>query len=144
MIFRPLTAIAARDLLGVLDAACFPHDVPPEWGSADWFVGRDEHDRIAAYCAWREEDGAGFHYRSGVSPHMRGMGLQRAMIKAREVLMTTRGLRLAITYTDADNAASMRNLIGEGYLPYDPSNGRRLSGRTRLGRCGFVHWEKKL
>jgi len=45
---------------------------------------------------------------------------------------------------DADGAASMRNLIAEGYRPYVPTPTTTLSGIGRLGRVGFVHWEKSL
>jgi GNAT superfamily N-acetyltransferase len=74
----------------------------------------------------------------------RGQGLQRRMLRLREDEMRQRGLAKAVTYTDADGAASMRNLIAEGYRPYVPTPTTTLSGLGRLGRVGFVHWEKKL
>lgn len=142
--FKDVGPNTARIYLAVLDADCFPHDVPPEWDSAHWMVAMDK-GRPAAYCAWRQESRAGFLYRAGVAKAYRGQGVQRQMIALREGAMKAAKLPLAVTYTDADNAASMRNLIAEGYLPYDPDTGLRLSGPAkRLGRCGFVHWEKKL
>jgi ribosomal protein S18 acetylase RimI-like enzyme len=129
-----------------LDAICFPIDAPPVFAGAHWFIGRDG-EKPAAYCAWKtiEHDGApvGFHYRGGVLPDYRGQGLQRQMLRLRETEMQRHGLAKAVTYTDADGAASMRNLIAEGYRPYAPSAATTLSGLGRLGRVGFVHWEKK-
>ena len=93
-----------------------------------------QHDGIAV----------GFHYRGGVLPDWRGKGLQRRMFRLREDEMRKCRLSKAVTYTDADGAASMCNLIAEGYRPYVPTPTTTLSGLGRLGRVGFVHWEKKL
>src|SRR5215475_4721681 len=117
-----------------MDRLCFPLDTPAVFA--------------AAYCAWKtvEHDGVavGFHYRGGVLADYRGQGLQRRMLRLREDEMRQQGLAKAVTYTDADGAASMRNLIAEGYRPYVPTPITTLSGLGRLGRVGFVHWEKKL
>jgi GNAT superfamily N-acetyltransferase len=130
-----------------LDAACFPLDVPPVFAGAHWFIGWDG-ETPAAHCAWKtvEQDGVsvGFHYRGGVMPDFRGHNLQRRMFRLREDEMRRQGLTKAVTYTDADGAASMRNLIAEGYRPYAPTPTTTLSGLGRLGRVGFVHWEKSL
>ena len=130
-----------------MDAVCFPLDEPPIIAGAEWLIGWDVAKR-AAYCAWKavEHDGvsAGFHYRAGVLPEYRGQGLQRQMLRLRETRMCEQGLKVAVTYTDADAAASMRNLIAEGYRPYAPTPTTTLSGLGRLGRVGFVHWRKSL
>ncbi len=130
-----------------LDAICFPIDTPPVFAGADWLIGWDG-DEPAAYCAWKtvDHDGApvGFHYRGGVLPDYRGHGLQRRMLRLREAEMRRHGLARVVTYTDADGAASMRNLIAEGYRPYAPTPATTLSGIGRLGRVGFVHWEKRI
>ena len=58
-----------------------------------------------------------------------------------------RRLRLdlaAVTYVDAAGIQLLRNLIAEGYRPYVPTPTTTLSGLGRLGRVGFVHWEKTL
>lgn len=139
----------ARDkaLVLRLDAACFPLDAPPVFKGAHWFIGRDGAEAVA-HCAWKavDHDGetVGFHYRGGVMPDHRGRGLQRWMLRLREGAMRRDGIARAVTYTDADAAASMRNLIAEGYRPYAPTPTTTLSGVGRLGRVGFVHWEKKL
>jgi ribosomal protein S18 acetylase RimI-like enzyme len=130
-----------------MDAVCFPLDEPPVIAGAEWFIGSDGFKR-AAYCAWKtvKHDGVptGFHYRAGVLPEYRGHGLQRQMLRLRETRMRAQGLTGAVTYTDADGAASMRNLIAEGYRPYAATPTTTLSGLGRLGRVGFVHWRKSL
>jgi GNAT superfamily N-acetyltransferase len=144
--FRRATA-ADEALVLRLDAVCFPLDEPPVFAGANWFVGWDG-GTPAAHCAWKvvEHDGVavGFNYRAGVMPGYRGHGLQRRMLQLREAEMREQGLAKAVSYTDADGAASMRNLIAEGYRPYVPTPTTTLSGLGRLGRVGFVHWEKGL
>ena len=66
------------------------------------------------------------------------------MLRLRETRMREQKLTVAVTYTDADAVASMRNLIAEGYRPYAPTPTTALSGLGRLGRVGFVHWSKSL
>jgi ribosomal protein S18 acetylase RimI-like enzyme len=144
--FRPATA-QHEALIAEMDRLCFPLDTPAVFAGAHWLIGWDG-DKPAAYCAWKavEHDGVpvGFHYRGGVLAEYRGQGLQRQMLRLREDEMRQQGLAKAVTYTDADGAASMRNLIAEGYRPYVPTPTTTLSGLGRLGRVGFVHWEKKI
>ena len=144
--FRRATA-QHKALIAEMDRTCFPLDTPAVFAGAHWLIGWDG-DKPAAYCAWKavEHDGVavGFHYRGGVLAAYRGHGLQRRMLRLREDEMRQQGLAKAVTYTDADGAASMRNLIAEGYRPYVPTPTTTLSGLGRLGRVGFVHWEKKL
>jgi len=145
--FRPATSVEERELILGLDRICFPIDAPPAIAGAEWIIGWDG-GTPAAYCAWKtvEHDGVpvGFHYRGGVLPDHRGHGLQRRMLRLREDRMREHGLTAAVTYTDADGAASMRSLIAEGYRPYVPTPTTILSGLGRLGRVGFVHWRKSL
>jgi len=145
--FRPATSADDGERILEMDRICFPVDEPPGIAGAEWVIGWDG-ETPAAYCAWKtiEHDGipVGFHYRGGVLPEYRGHGLQRQMLRLREAGMRERGLVAAVTYTDADGAASMRNLIAEGYRPYAPTATTTLSGLGRLGRVGFVHWKKAL
>jgi GNAT superfamily N-acetyltransferase len=144
--FRPATSREDEAVIARIDAICFPIDTPAVFAGAHWLVGW-EGAAPACYCAWKTvvHDGpVGFHYRGGVLPAWRGRGLQRQMLRLREAEMRAAGLARAVTYTDADGAASMRNLIAEGYRPYAPTPATTLSGLGRLGRVGFVHWEKKL
>jgi GNAT superfamily N-acetyltransferase len=144
--FRRAVSREDAALIAQMDVICFPIDTPAEFAGANWFIGCDGV-RSAAYCAWKivDHDGPiGFHYRGGVMPDWRGHGLQREMFRLREAEMREQGIARAVTYTDADGAASMRNLIAEGYRPYAPTSVTTLSGPGRLGRVGFVHWEKCL
>jgi ribosomal protein S18 acetylase RimI-like enzyme len=145
--FRRAASHRDEEQISRMDAICFPLDTPAVISGARWLIGWDG-DRAAAYCAWKivDHDGiaVGFHYRGGVLPDHRGRGLQRQMVRLREAEMREQGLKTAVTYTDADGAASMRNLIAEGYRPYVPTPTTTLSGLGRLGRVGFVHWEKRL
>jgi GNAT superfamily N-acetyltransferase len=145
--FRPATSPQDHQRILRLDALCFPVDEPPAIAGAHWLIGWDGETE-AAYCAWKtvNHDGVavGFHYRVGVLPDYRGGGLQRQMLRLREAQMREQGLSAAVTYTDADGAASMRSLIAEGYRPYAPTPTTTLSGLGRLGRVGFVHWRKSL
>lgn len=145
--FRPAFAAQEGERILRLDGICFPLDAPPVIDGAQWIVGWHGGVPIA-YCAWKtvEHDGVpvGFHYRGGVLPDHRGHGLQRRMLRLREAAMRAQGLAAAVTYTDADGAASMCNLIAEGYRPYAPGPATTLSGLGRLGRVGFVHWRKEL
>ena len=145
-IFRRALTREDAALIAQMDVVCFPIDTPAEFAGANWFIGW-AGDKPVAYCAWKvveHDELVGFHYRGGVMPDWRGQGLQRQMLRLREAEMREQGLRTAVTYTDADGAASMRNLIAEGYRPYVPTPTTTLSGVGRLGRVGFVHWEKKL
>jgi GNAT superfamily N-acetyltransferase len=145
--FRRAASPEEQQQILQMDRVCFPLDEPPAIVGAEWFIGWDG-SRPAAYCAWKtvEHDGVpvGFHYRAGVLAEYRGQGLQRQMLRLREAGMRTQGLNAAVTYTDADAAASMRNLIAEGYRPDAPTPTTTLSGLGRLGRVGFVHWRKSL
>ena len=144
--FRRALSREDAALIAQMDVVCFPIDTPAEFAGANWFIGW-HGDRPAAFCAWKvveHDEPVGFHYRAGVMPDWRGKGLQRQMLRLREAEMREQGLRKAVTYTDADGAASMRNLIAEGYRHYTPTPATTLSGLGRLGRVGFVHWEKKL
>ncbi|MGE5150964.1 MAG: GNAT family N-acetyltransferase [Rhodospirillaceae bacterium] len=144
--FRRALSREDAALIAQMDVVCFPIDKPAEFAGANWFIGW-AGDRPAAYCAWKiveHDEPVGFHYRGGVMPDWRGHGLQREMLRLREAEMREQGIAKAVTYTDADGAASMRNLIAEGYRPYVPTPTTTLSGVGRLGRVGFVHWEKTL
>ena len=55
------------------------------------------------------------------------------MLRLREAEMREQGIARAVTYTDADGAASMRNLIAEGYRPYVPTPTTTLSGPRPIG-----------
>jgi GNAT superfamily N-acetyltransferase len=147
IVFRPATSAEDEAQIARMDSICFPLDTPAVIAGARWFIGWDG-SKPAAYCAWKpvEHDGVptGFNYRAGVLPEYRGHSIQREMIRLREAQMRSQGIRVAVSYTDADAAPSMRSLISEGYRPYVPTPTTTLSGLGRLGRVGFVHWRKAL
>lgn len=144
---RSVASAEGEHRILLMDRLCFPADDPPSIAGAAWFVGW-VGETAAAYCAWKAADhdgvAVGFHYRGGVLPEYRGHGLQRQMLRLRESRMRAAGLTAAVTYTDADGAASMCNLIAEGYRPYAPTPTTTLSGLGRYGRVGSVHWRKTL
>ena len=139
------------DLLNWMDTATFLLDERPHFESDTmWWIGR-QGDMLACFCAWKPtffkhmNETVGFHYRAGVLEGFRGCGLQKQMVRLREDSMRNADINLAVTYTDADNAASMRSLIGCGYRPYQATEHSCLSGGlARMGRVGFVHWDKIL
>jgi GNAT superfamily N-acetyltransferase len=134
-----------------MDRELFPLDDPPDWNSALWFFvySIDGAGNDVGFCSWKPvvHEGyiEGFHYRAGVLPAFQGKGIQKEMIKFRESEMLKYGIQTAVTYTDADNAPSMRSLISMNYRPYTPTEATCLSGgMARLGRVGFVHWYRHL
>lgn len=146
--------VPEAQLLIDLNKECFPTDPIPDWNSALWYGGiiigenTDVDGEVVSFCGWKpiiqNSSIRGFHYRAGVSERARGRGLQKKMIAFREKEMRSHSINTAVTYTDADNANSMRNLIEMGYRPYCPDHYTCLSGFGRLGRVGFVHWIKDL
>jgi len=62
----------------------------------------------------------GYLLRAGVLPEFRGLGLQKALIDARDREAKRLKLECNITYTAAWNHASSNNLIACGYRLYTP------------------------
>lgn len=71
-----------------------------------------------------------------VAKDLRGLGLQRKLIKRREQEARKRGYSRMQTYTASGNWRSMRNLVLCGYVP----SGADISDETG----DFVHFEKVL
>lgn len=148
--YRPVAGLTDKALVRYMDAECFPNDTPFSWDNAHFIIGRHYESELACYCAWKDVAQSGFetmgyHYRVGVMHNFRGSGLQKEMLAIREKAMKYSKLRKAVTYTDADGAASMNSLIKAGYKTYIPKvDGPLLSGEGRMGRVGFVHWIKDL
>ena len=141
----PSRSKSAARWLRYLDAEVFPDDSPFQFPMAHWFLGFNfSPNEPVAYCGWKAVPRAsglvGFHYRAGVLKKFRGKGIQQKMIKLRERQMREQSIEQAVTYTSADNAASMRSLISAGYRPYAPTSETHLAE----GRAGFVHWLKDL
>jgi GNAT superfamily N-acetyltransferase len=63
---------------------------------------------------------AGYHYRAGVMPLHRGVGLQRRLLRAREAKARRLGWRWVHTDT-TDNIPSANSLIAAGYRLFQPT-----------------------
>lgn len=153
MKFLPASGIDAERWIRWMDGEVFPDDRPVTFVGSHWFIGWDGKKPVC-YAAWRPHhvtadlnplhlyEAQGFQYRAGVLPSHRGKGLQRDLIRLREKHMAKAGIKVAVTYTDPQSAASMRSLIACGYRPYVPTKEQNLSGEGRAG--GFVHWRREL
>jgi GNAT superfamily N-acetyltransferase len=128
-----------------LDSEIFPIDIPSKIDPNHWFLGWHKNDAIA-FCAWQEcmSDGTnvGFHYRAGVLPAYRGMGIQKQMLKLREDDMNKFNLTVAVSYTEVYSSESMRSLISCGYRPFTATDNTNLTTIDRYKR--FVYWKKNL
>lgn len=103
------------------DRVCLPHDYPPEWDGAVWWVLEDG-GRVAAYCAARPSEstpGGVYLCRAGVLPEYRGRGLQRRLVRVRERWARAHGYTACVTDTYR-NPASSNNLIACGYRLWTP------------------------
>ena len=147
IIFKYVSKINMSDArwLRWLDAEIFPHDLPSEIGTANWFLGWDNNNAVA-FCGWKPYllgvELVGFHYRSGVLQDYRGLGLQRKMVDIREDEMRKSNLKAAVTYTETYSAASMTNLISMNYRPYEATEKTALCDLSKYKR--MVHWRKAL
>lgn len=85
-------------------------------GCAWWVV---DGAPVNGYCAAQiTPDGETVRLeRAYVAPTLRGLGLQRRMIRVRLRFGRARGASKAYTYTWGGNVRSQRSLIREGFLP---------------------------
>lgn len=130
--------VADRITLIKLHADCFPWDTVPTLESTTWWIAECDK-RPVGFCALneaRDEPTVGYLARAGVLKAHRGHGLQRRFLKLREAEATSLGYTVIICDTTADNVASMRNLIAEGYLPFAPEE--------RWGLSTSTYWRKSI
>ena len=125
-----------------LDAECFPQDKPLVLGDAFWMLAWRQGLAVG-FCGWTPRGARGFHYRAGVHHSARGEGLQVAMLGRREEAMRAEGLPVAVTYTEAYSAASMRSLIACGYRPFEADENTGLVLDPRYWKT-MVYWSKPL
>lgn len=119
------------------DAAELGRDVKPAPDSY-WFAAAVEPE-LVAYAAGRIiAPGTFMLTRAATRPEHRGRGLQQRLIRARVALARRLGCKRVVTYTSADNAASMRALIHSGFLPYIARPLEFWMG------WGWVHWRREL
>lgn len=126
-----------------LDAECFPDDKPLMLGAASWALARYDDEDPVAFCGWCRHGDVGFHYRAGVHPAVRGQGLQKLLIAHRENAMRNKGIKTAVTYTEAYSAASMRSLIACGYRPFEADENTGLVLDPRYWKT-MVYWKRDL
>ena len=88
-------------------------------GSVVWYVYHQ--GEIVGYATARELDGYLYMSSAGVNHRHRGKGLQKRLIRVRVKYAKSRGLKSVITYTSADNSASMNSLIACGFRVYNPA-----------------------
>lgn len=86
-----------------------------------WLVWND--GKPIGYCATTNYGEHIFMSRCGVLPEFRGHGLQKRMIRARELF---HGNKEYFTYVSLRNPASINSLISCGYKAYAPQ--RRYAG----------------
>lgn len=124
-------------LLEDLEQRCFPEDTPyGKVGSGlTWWIVWNSKGKAVGFAGSKlwSPDNAVFLCRAGVLPEARGHGLQRRLIRARLRHAREIGATGAMTYTAADNIASMINLIRCGFLPWEP-------GYAWVGRDGVMYW----
>lgn len=126
-----------------LDAIGLGKEVKPAPDS-QWFAavvpgrGFDFESSLVAYAAGRIiSPGTFMLTRAATRPEHRGRGLQQRLIRARVALAKRLGCKRVVTYTSADNAASMRALIRTGFLPYVAKPLEFWMG------YGWVHWRRE-
>ena len=94
--------------------------VPPLVGA--WWLAYDEGVPVAFAASKPSEQWTDAVYlsRCGVAPSHRGKGLQRRLIRVRELAARRAGVTWIVTDT-RQNPASSNNLIKAGYLLYEPA-----------------------
>jgi GNAT superfamily N-acetyltransferase len=97
-------------------------DVPALSANVAAWIGWSSGTPVAFCTAryWRK-DCSVFLERAGVLPIANGKGLQRRMIKLRERWARKCGAECVLTYVEAQNYASLCNLVRCGYRFYDPA-----------------------
>jgi len=98
------------------DAICFPEDAPIE-AFKDWhWWGAFEGKELVGYAAlaFPSADVAVFE-RVGVLPRARGQGLQVRFLKKAMALARLWGIKYVVSYTAADNHASIKSFRKAGF-----------------------------
>lgn len=110
------------DIIRQLDARLIGTDVDEPSASHLWWLAHVD-GKLAGYCGlaiFVDEGGKGaFLSRSGVLKEFRGQGLQKRMIRVREMEARRRGCSHIVTYTARYNMPSANSLIRSGYSLYE-------------------------
>jgi GNAT superfamily N-acetyltransferase len=113
----------AEDVVTDLHSACWPKAGGSYWDpDAEWWLANDTTGGAVAFAGLRasKSEAGAYLCRAGVHPMVRGNGLQRRLIKAREAWARKQGLRFLVTDTVYGNHWSANNLIEEGFRMYNP------------------------
>jgi GNAT superfamily N-acetyltransferase len=87
-------------------------------------------------CQSEQNAGLAFLCRVGVDRAHRGHGLQKRLIRARELAARRAGIKQLVTYCVPWNEASANNLIACGYRLYRPA--------SRWGGAGCIYFQKRI
>jgi len=109
--------------LAFMHLTCFP-DVEQVTQVGDWWfayaIGTTEPVAFAGLWKSQREESAGYLARAGVMPSARGHGLQKRLIKSREVAARKKGWHLLFSDTFPGNAHSLNNLFAAGFRCFVP------------------------
>lgn len=122
-----------------LDRILFPHDIPPYFKTAMWWIVWNKNKWPIGYGGLVQSyqvSKAGYLCRAGVLPEAQGNGLQKRLIRVREKYARLQGWTEIRTDTAFDNIASMRSLASLGYLPFTPE--------IEWGVENAIYWQKYL
>jgi len=125
------------ELLKKLQKECLPHDKPYDITTGDWWIAYQDHKPIAfagVIRSLRWSD-TGYLCRSGVIRSHRGRGVQKRLIRVRQLYAKKMGWAWLITDT-YHNPPSSNSLISCGFKLFDPT--------VPWGAKGTLYWRKKL
>lgn len=119
-------------------AILFPNDHPVDTRSSLWWVVTF-HGVVVGFAGLRvpfpDSPVTGYLSLCGVCPSLRGMGIQRALIRKRIAMARKLGVLRVVTDT-YNNPASANNLIACGFRTYMPDEPWKADGA--------VYWFKDL
>ena len=96
-----------------------------------WWAVRDGGE-IKAFCGldMLHREDAAILCRAWISPSLRGSGLHRRMVRARERCAASGDVERLVSYTARHNCKSANTLIRCGYRTYEPEHEWGLEGCT--------------
>ena len=100
----------------------FPRDILPKIDDNNTYWFFLVNNKVSGFCILRiiEPKSIAFLCRSGVEKRYSGYGVQKRMIRIREIYARRQGIKRMITYTSPDNYRSISNLIKSDYQLYRP------------------------
>ncbi len=109
-------------LLHWLQLEILPMDVPAATDQGHWWVVLKDGQPVGFAGLYQSStwSDAGYLCRSGVLPLARGQGLQKRLLRVREIKGRSLGWKWLITDTTS-NPASANSLINRGFKMFEPS-----------------------